>query len=111
MESVLYILPLAICGITFLIISFSAFKSKKPIGFWSGKEVDYNKVSDVSAYNKANGIMWLCYASIYFFAIVILLLGYPEFSVYLVIAANTLGLIVLILVYKAICNKYFKDNI
>lgn len=108
MENILYILPIAICAITFFIIGFSAFKSKKTVSFWSGTKVDPKKVSDIPAYNKANGIMWLCYSSLYFLAIILSLVGYSEFSTWFVIAATTLGLVVLIFVYKSICKKYFK---
>lgn len=32
--------------------------------FWSGKTVKETKISDITAYNHANGIMWIVYSII-----------------------------------------------
>lgn len=33
--------------------------------FWSGKTVKETEISDITAYNHANGIMWIVYSIIY----------------------------------------------
>ncbi len=47
-----------------LIIAFGAlalrgFLSKTPVNFWAGDEVKTAEITDVKAYNKANGLIWL----------------------------------------------------
>ena len=39
-------------------IGIYAWKRKKPMWFWSGSTVKESEISDIAAYNKANGIMW-----------------------------------------------------
>ena len=36
--------------------------------FWSGKTVKETEISDITAYNHANGIMWIVYSIIYWMA-------------------------------------------
>ena len=36
-------------------------KKKNSYAFWAGSTVSSEEISDVKAYNKANGIMWICY--------------------------------------------------
>ena len=57
---------MAVCcfgsALTFVAIAVWAKKSKKPINFWSGMSVPADKVTDVSAYNHANAVMWSVYS-------------------------------------------------
>lgn len=46
-----------------LIIIFGAlalrgFLSKSPVNFWSGDEVKAEEISDIKAFNRANGFIW-----------------------------------------------------
>ena len=40
-------------------IGIYAWNRKKPMWFWSGKTVKETEISDITAYNHANGIMWM----------------------------------------------------
>ena len=55
-------------GLLFYGIGIWAGRSKKPVHFWAGIPVKEEKVSDVKAYNRANGRMWKCYAVPYMIA-------------------------------------------
>ena len=46
------------CAILFYSIGVYAAKLKKPMHFWSGSAVDPKTISNVPAYNRANGRMW-----------------------------------------------------
>lgn len=46
----------------FLVLGIRAEKCKKPVNFWAGKEVDAHRVSDVTAYNHENAVMWKVYS-------------------------------------------------
>ena len=39
-----------------------AWKRQKPMWFWSGSSVREDEISDIPAYNRENGIMWIVYS-------------------------------------------------
>ena len=99
------------CAALFFGIGVVAVKQKKPMHFWAGIPVDPKTISDIPAYNRANGRMWkqysvpfwlcgaLAVASIWdrrlFMACVILL-----------VAASIGGVVWLLLRYQKICKRY-----
>ena len=86
-------------------IGIFAWTRKKPMWFWSGSTVKESEITDVPAYNRANGIMWICFSLIYWVAAVLGIFNVKVVGV--VIGAGTLiGIVALIFVYKAIYNKY-----
>lgn len=45
-----------------IMIGLSNLKKKTPVTFWSGeKPLRASEISDVGAYNKNHGLMWMCY--------------------------------------------------
>lgn len=53
---------LGFCALLMIGIGVSQKKSKKPVGFYSGEEApDEEKISDVAAWNKKHGMMWILY--------------------------------------------------
>ena len=88
-------------------IGIFAWTRKKPMWFWSGSTVKENETSDVPAYNRANGIMWICFSLIYWVAAVLGIFKVDAAGV--VIGAGTLvGIVMLIVAYKKIYNRYRK---
>ena len=86
-------------------IGIFAWTRKKPMWFWSGSTVKESEITDVPAYNRANGIMWICFSLIYWVAAVLGIFNVKVVGV--VIGAGTIvGIVALIFVYKAIYNKY-----
>ena len=82
-----------------------AWKRKKPMWFWSGSTVKEDEIEDVPAYNRANGIMWICFSLIYWVAAVLGIFKADAAGV--VIGVGTLvGIVLLIVAYKKIYNKY-----
>lgn len=49
------------CALLMFGIGIFQIKSKKPVGFYSGIAPDEKEVSDVKAWNKRHGIMWILY--------------------------------------------------
>ena len=39
--------------------------------FWAGDTVSEDEITDVRAYNRANGIMWLCYSLPFWIGIIV----------------------------------------
>lgn len=89
----------------FAAIAIWAFKSKNPIHFWSGSTVRPEEITDIAAYNRANGLMWTVYA-ICMAVTGVLSLFSISIAAGLLIVISIPGTIVLILIYNKIYNKY-----
>ena len=86
-------------------IGIFAWTRKKPMWFWSGSTVSEKEITDVPAYNRANGIMWICFSLIYWGAAVLGIFKVKAAGA--VVGAGTLiGIVLLIVVYKQIYKKY-----
>lgn len=64
--SIIMILCGFVCGFAFFGIGIWAKKSQKPMHFYSGTTVDPRTISDISAYNTENSVMWKIYSVPYF---------------------------------------------
>ena len=98
----------------FLMIGLSAFftglgvfawKREKPMWFWSGSTVRPEEITDIPAYNRANGWMWITFSAVFWIAAVLSLLRISAAGTVLV-AGCILGIPVLILTYNRIYNRY-----
>ena len=53
---------LGFCAVLMFAIGICQMKSKKPVGFYTGEKApDEKELSDVSAWNRKHGAMWLLY--------------------------------------------------
>lgn len=63
-EKIITFVILFICTVPLIGIGIAQCKSKKPVAFWSGvKPPDIEQVTDVEAYNKKHGRMWILYGA------------------------------------------------
>ena len=54
----------AVCIAPVIILGIVQYNSKKPVGFWSGKEPPKSEqITDIRAYNHKHGIMWILYGA------------------------------------------------
>ncbi len=104
-DKVIWIVILFPLSSLFTALGVFAWKRKKPMWFWSGSEVSEREITDIPAYNKANGIMWLVYSSVFWIS---LLLGILNLSAAgFVLAVGCVGGIpLLIIAYNRIYNRY-----
>lgn len=109
METVIWLTEMIPVSVLFTGIGIYAWKRKKPMWFWSGSTVDESEISDIPAYNRANGIMWICYSAVFWFST---LLGIFQIDAAgIVLSAGCLaGIPVLIIVYGRIYRKYRKNS-
>lgn len=105
-EIVAFVIPLLICAFVFIGIGIFSLNKKTPMHFWSGTTVKSEEITDIRAYNRANGIMWIVYGSTFILAIILNLVFNSNVGVLVVVLSCTVGLIALILVYGKIYNKY-----
>jgi hypothetical protein len=93
------------CALIFILIALWAFKRRTPMHFWSGSTVKPEEISDIPAYNKANGKMWLAYAIGMVVSGVVSLFSVGVGAILLTIICVP-GVGVLIVAYKRIYEKY-----
>ena len=58
-ETILMIVVVFFSVMPFILYGVSAFIRKTPINFWTGDVIPSSDISDIKAYNRANGIMWI----------------------------------------------------
>lgn len=79
--------------------------------FWSGTEIKTEEITNVKAYNRAKGIMWIAHGSSYIFADILGLAFGGVVGTVILVLSGTLGLLFLIMVYKHIYKKYHRSQV
>ena len=92
-------------GFLFFGIGIWADRSRKPVHFWAGIPVKEEKLSDMKAYNRANGRMWKCYAIPYMIAGILTFLSAVAAGI-LVCLACFPGMLFLVLHYTRLERTY-----
>lgn len=89
----------------FIAIGIYARNRKTPMWLWSGYKISADKITDLKAYNRANGKMW-CMFSIPLWIIGIIELFVPEMSI--IIFAFTCPVYIgwIVFYYRKIEKKY-----
>lgn len=105
MGSIIWYFIMLLCTFVFFAIGYYAKKSKVPMHFYSGTEVDPAIITDIKAYNKENSIMWNTYALWYLISTFAHALS-PMLAVIMLMLACTLGIGILIFAYNKILKKY-----
>lgn len=107
-EIIVMVIVNGICALVFIALGLYALRKERPMHFWAGTTVKSEEISDVKAYNKANGVMWIAYGSLFVIAALASLFKQPFISTIIIILASVPGLVILIIVYRLIYNKYKK---
>ena len=105
-ENIVFWVVIFVTSVPIFGMAIFAFLKKTPVHFYAGTTVKAEEITDVKKYNRANGILWLGYGlglilSAYFLASNEGSLGSIVFIAYIF-----LGLLVLLLVYRKIYDKY-----
>ena len=59
MDNIIWFITTIPCSALITGFGIYAWNRKKPMWFWSGSSVKENEISDIRAYNHANGVMWI----------------------------------------------------
>jgi hypothetical protein len=105
MERVIWLMIMLPLAALFSGIGIYAWRRKKPMWFWSGSTVDEKDIADVPAYNRANGIMWLCYSAVFWIAAILGIFRQELAGVFLAVGCLA-GIPVLVIAYRKIYTKY-----
>ncbi len=93
-------------------IGISQINSKKPVGFFSGEEPPKAEdITDLRAWNKKHGMMWIIYgAFIIFSAIIGYFINDPLLAVIPLSCGMILPVILMVLYHDRLVKKYIKSN-
>lgn len=105
MDNLIWYIIMIPCSALFTVLGVYAWNRKKPMWFWAGSEVKETEISDIPAYKRANGIMWLVY-SLIFWAATFAMLFSKTASLVLIIVGCVVSLPLLFVIYKRIYTKY-----
>ena len=105
MDNIIWFITTIPCSALLTGFGIYAWNRKKPMWFWSGSSVKENEISDVRAYNHANGVMWIVYQLVLWTASIE---GFwnGTAALTLIILAMVVGLPALMMVYQRIYKKY-----
>lgn len=99
-----------LCSLFFGVIAFWAFKRKDPMHFWSGSTVRPEEIADIPAYNRANSRMWAIYTACMVVTGILSLFSILIGTV-LLFTLCLPGLVILIIAYNRIYNKYRSTSV
>ncbi|MBQ6322195.1 MAG: hypothetical protein IJI24_04910 [Lachnospiraceae bacterium] len=105
MENMIWFLIMVPCSMLFTGIGIYAWRRKKPMWFWSGSSVGENEISDIPAYNRANGIMWIIYSLVFWASVVLGFWSIASAGILLTVGCLG-GIPFLIITYNRIYRKY-----
>ena len=110
-EHIIIIIVLAWCAFIMIVVGVFQMKSKEPVGFYTGeKPIKKEQVSDVEAWNKKHGMMWIAYGVGMVLAYLVgCLLANKEVS-YIILLTVTLGAIPVMIVYHHWMKKKYLNS-
>ena len=107
MGPVIWIAIMAPVSALFTGIGIYAIKRKEPMWFWSGTKVSSDEITDIPAYNRANGMMWIVFSLFFWLSLVLGILN-MKIAGLLLFLGCTAGMVFLVVVYGRIYSKYKK---
>jgi len=109
MEWIVWLVIMAPCSALMTGIGIFAWKRKEPMWFWSGSTVKAEAITNVPAYNRANGRMWIVF-SLPFWLSTVLGCFSPAAGGILVAVACILGIPALVFAYRNIYEQYSRKE-
>jgi hypothetical protein len=88
-----------------LSLAFSAFKKREPMLFWVGSKVTSEDITDIPAYNKANGWMWFVFSLTFMFSGILGLFNSIVGSILLLVLCMS-GVTLMMICYQLIYLKF-----
>ena len=107
MGNIIWLIIMIPVSLLFTGIGIYAWRRKKPMWFWSGSTVKESEISDVAAYNRANGIMWLVFSLIMWISTIFGAMNMKVGGIFL-IAGSIISVPILPIVYRKIYRKFKK---
>ena len=104
MSNLYFLIIMVPTSLLFTSIGIYAWRRKKPMWFWAGDTVSEDEITDVRAYNRANGIMWLCFSLPLWIGTIVVVCHN------IILVDATVGLVLMMITYTFIRKKYKKSE-
>lgn len=108
MSNLLFLIIMVPTSLLFTSIGIYAWRRKKPMWFWAGDTVSEDEITDVRAYNRANGIMWICFSLPLWLGIIVGVCHSIILGANIILVDSTVGLVLMMMAYTFIRKKYKK---
>ena len=107
MGNIAFLIIMIPVSLLFTCLGIYAWRKKDPMWFFAGISVSAEEITDVPAYNKANGKLWIAYSFIFWISAIC---GFFKAGVggIILIVGCPIATIALPLIYNKIYNKYKK---
>ena len=102
---IIWLIIMIPCSALLTGIGIYAWRRKEPMWFWSGSTVKKEEISDVAAYNRANGIMWIVFSLLFWLCTIVGIWNMKAAGI-IMMAACAVGCPMLIVAYRKIYRKY-----
>ncbi len=103
---------LAYVAMMFVVLGIVQLHSKKPVGFWSGEKPPApSEVTDMRAYNRAHGWMWIGYAVAMILSFLIGVMLDNGLWITILLGVTSIGgACVMIVVHQHLYRKYVRKS-
>ena len=108
-EKIIWLVIMVPCSLLFTSIGIYAWRREKPMWFWSGSSVREDEISDIPAYNRENGIMWIVYSLAFWVSTFMGLWEVSTAGIVLIVGCLG-GIPSLIITYNRIYRKYIRSE-
>ena len=105
MEMIIWLVVTIPCSLLFTGIGIYAWRREKPMWFWSGSAVREDEITNVKAYNRENGIMWIGYSVVFWISTVLGIRNVSTAGIVLTVGCLG-GIPILAVAYGRIYRKY-----
>ena len=110
-EAVIMSVILLVSAAPIIIIGIVQYRSKEPVGFWSGKKPPQKEqITDVKAYNQKHGLMWILLGVGFILCLVCGLLFGGEIAGYLCMIEVIGGILAMIAYHEKLDRMYYKKE-
>lgn len=110
-ETVIFSVILLISAAPIIIIGIVQYRSKDPVGFWSGKKPPQKEqITDVNAYNRKHGLMWIFLGVGFILCFICGLLFGEMIAGYLCIIEVIGGIVAMIVYHEKLDRMYYKKE-
>ena len=106
-NNIIWLVIMIPVSLVFTALGIYAWRRKQPMWFWSGSTVNESEISDIPAYNRANGMMWLAFSAVLWISTILGAMNMKAGGIIL-LAGSFLGVVLLPVVYGRIYRTYRK---
>ena len=110
-ETVIFAVILLISAAPIITIGVVQYRSKDPVGFWSGKKPPQKEqITDVKAYNQKHGLMWIVFGAGFILCFVCGLFFGGTIAGYLCMVEVIGGIFAMIAYHEKLDRMYYKKE-